>query len=152
MTFLHLLHLSNLHLDAPFPTLGPERRADLRATLGRILALARERRVDAVTIAGDLYEQDYALPDTAAFLAQQAARLAPIRVFIAPGERDPYTHDSLYALTRWPENVTLFSQGQLTAVELGPGITLWGAACPASGSVGSAGGHVARPWTGLSRV
>lgn len=127
---IHLLHLSDLHVDAPFPTLGPERRADQRATLGRILALARERKVDAVTIAGDLYEQDYALPDTAAFLAQQFARLAPIRVFIAPGERDPYTNNSLYALTRWPENVTIFSQGQLALVELAPGVTLWGAACP----------------------
>ncbi len=127
---IHLLHLSDLHLDAPFPALGLERRADLRATLGRILALARERQVAAVTIAGDLYEQDYALPDTAAFLAQQFARLAPIAVFIAPGERDPYTNDSLYALTHWPENVTIFSQGQLTPVELTPGITLWGATCP----------------------
>jgi len=130
MTRFYLLHLSDLHLDAPFTALGLERRTDLRATLGRILALARERRVDAVTIAGNLYEQDYALPDTAAFLAQQFARLAPIRVFIAPGERDPYTNDSLYALTRWPENVTIFSQGQLTSVELTPGVTLWGAACP----------------------
>ena len=127
---LKLLHMSDLHLDAPFAALGVTRRAELRAALGRILALARERRVDAVTIAGDLYEQDYTLPDTAAFLAQQFARLAPIRVFIAPGERDPYTNDSLYALTHWPENVTIFSQGQLTPVELTPGITLWGAACP----------------------
>lgn len=140
MTRFYLLHLSDLHLDAPFPALGPERRADLRATLGRIFALARERQVDAVTIAGDLYEPDYALPDTAAFLAQQFARLAPIRVFIAPGERDPYTNDSLYALTRWPENVTIFSEGQLTPVELTPGVTLWGAACPpARGSATLAG-------------
>ena len=57
------------------------------ATLGRILTLARERQVDVVTIAGDLYEQDYALPETAGFLAQQFAKLAPIRVFVALGER-----------------------------------------------------------------
>lgn len=142
---IHLLHLSNLHLDAPFPAHCTERRADLRAALGRILALARERQVDAVTIAGNLYEQDYALPDTAAFLAQQFERLVPIRVFIAPGEHDPYTNDSLYALTYWPENVTIFSQGQLTPVELTPGITLWGAACPpARGSETLKGFHCDR--------
>ena len=147
---IHLLHLSNLHLDASFPAFGPTRRADLRAVLGRILALARERRVDAVTIAGDLYEQDYALPDTAAFLAQQFARLAPIRVFIAPGARDPYTNDSLYALTRWPENVTVFSQGRLTPVELAPGVTLWGAACPpARGHTTLEGFHVDREGVNL---
>lgn len=133
-----VLHCADLHLDTGFASafppapIGSWRRADLRATLGRILTLARERQVDAVTIAGDLYEQDYVLPDTADFLAQQFARLAPIRVFIAPGEHDPYTNDSLYALTRWPENVTVFSQGQLAAVELASGIHLWGAACPPS--------------------
>ncbi len=125
-----LLHMSDMHLDAPFATLGVTRRAELRAALGRILALARERRVDLVTIAGDLYEQAYTLPDTAAFLVQQFERLAPIRIVIAPGECDPYTSDSLYALTRWPDNVTIFSKGQLTALELASGIQLWGAASP----------------------
>lgn len=125
-----ILHLSDLHLDTTFSMLGPARRADLCAALGRIFALARERQVDAVTIAGDLYEQGYALPDTADFLVQQFTRLAPIRVFIAPGERDPYTNDSLYALTAWPENVTIFSQGRLASEKLADGIYLWGAACP----------------------
>ncbi|MBN2004214.1 MAG: metallophosphoesterase [Anaerolineae bacterium] len=106
---MKLLHLSNLHFDAAFPALGPTRHADLRAALGRILALARERKVDAVTIAGDLYEQEYAPPDTAAFLAQQFARLAPIRVFIAPGARDPYTNDSLPSLSLRRKGVSPFS-------------------------------------------
>jgi DNA repair exonuclease SbcCD nuclease subunit len=131
-----IIHLSDLHLDTSFAisglpaTTGAWRRADLRATLGRILALARERRVDAVTIAGDLYEQEYALPDTADFLVQQLAKLAPIRVFIAPGKSDPYTNDSLYALTRWPANVTIFSQSQLTPLEIAANIHLWAAAYP----------------------
>ena len=131
-----LLHFADLHLERSFastclPTsVGSLRRADLRATLGCILTLARERQVDAVTVAGDLYEQDYALPDTADFLVQQFEKLAPIHVFIAPGQHDPYTHDSLYAITRWPENVTVFDQSRLTAKELAPGIVLWGGACP----------------------
>lgn len=133
---LQILHFADLHLDASFassglpPTVGSWRRADLRATLGRILTLARERQVDLVTIGGDLYEQDYAQPDTGEFLVQQFAKLDPIRVVIAPGECDPYTHDSLYALARWSDNVTIFSEGKLTAIDIGPGIYLWGAGCP----------------------
>ena len=132
-----LLHLSDLHLDASFAadgiasSVGDWRRSDLRATVGRILALARERRVDAITIGGDLYDQDYVLPDTGEFLAQQFARLAPMRVFITPGEHDPYTTRSLYSLTRWPPNVHIFTQNQLTSVQLTPDIQLWGAAHPA---------------------
>ena len=133
-----LLHFSDLHLDASFAAdgstaqVGAWRRADLRATLGRVLALARERRVDAITIAGDLYEQEYALPDTGEFLAQQFARLTPIRVFVAPGKHDPLTTRSLYALTRWSPNVHIFSQGQLAPLELAPDVHLWGAAHPAA--------------------
>lgn len=133
-----ILHLADVHLDASFatsglpPAIGTWRRGDLRAALGRTLTIARERHVDAVTIAGDLYEQDFALPDTAAFLVQHLAKLAPIRVFVAPGEHDPYANDSLYALTRWPENVSVFSQPRLSSVELAPHILLWGAAHPAA--------------------
>ncbi len=132
-----ILHLSDLHLDASFAadgiasSDGDWRRSDQRATVGRILALARERRVDAVTIGGDLYDQNYALPDTGEFLAQQFARLTPIRAFITPGELDPYTTRSLYSLTRWPSNVHIFTQSQLTPVQLTPDIQLWGAAHPA---------------------
>lgn len=132
-----LLHLSDLHLDASFAadgiasSVGDWRRSDLRATVGRILALARERRVDAVTIGGDLYDQDYVLPDTGEFLAQQFARLAPMRVLITPGEHDPYTSRSLYSLTRWPPNVHIFTQSQLAPVQLTPDIQVWGAAHPA---------------------
>ena len=131
-----ILHCSDLHLERSFAKeslpvpVAQWRRADLRATLGRILSLARERSVDVVTIAGDLYEYEYAPLDTAEFLVQQFARLAPIRVFVTPGEHDPHTSDSIYALTRWPENVRVFSQGRLSPEELAPGISLWGAACP----------------------
>src|SRR3954447_23877003 len=133
-----LLHFADLHIDTSFATdglpatVGTWRRADLRATLGRIMALARERKVDAVTIAGDLYEQDYALPDTAKFLMEQFSRLAPIPVCVAPGKCDPYIDGSLYALSHWPENVTIFSQSQLVPIELAPNIQLWGAAHPLS--------------------
>jgi len=131
-----ILHLADLHLDASFassglPTaVGSWRRVDLNSTLERILTLAREREVDAVTIAGDLFEQDYTLPDTLVWLKQQFAQLAPIQVFIAPGESDPYTDNSLYTLIRWPKNVTIFSQRWLSPVELAPNIHLWGAANP----------------------
>lgn len=140
---LHILHFADLHLDSSFASsglplnVGSWRRADLRATLGRILTLARERQVDVVTIAGGLYEQSFAQPDTAEFLVQQFAKLDPIRVVMAPGESDPYTQDSLYALSRWSDNVTIFSEGKLTAVEIDPGIFLWGAACPPARSQGT---------------
>lgn len=128
-----ILHCADLHLEASFasdglpPAVGNWRRTDLQAALGRILALAREHKVDAVTIAGDLYVHEYALPDTAELLREQFASLAPVRVFIAPGECDPYVEDSLYAVGAWPANVTIMPPGRPTCCELAPGLYLWGA-------------------------
>ena len=142
MTF-RLLHIADLHLDMSFAAdglpagYGAWRRTDLRATLGRILTLARERAVDVVTIAGDLYDDQFAVPDTASFLAQQFSQIDPIHIVIAPGQSDPYTTDSLYALTRWPRNVTVFSQGRLEPSELAPSVYVWGAACPPPRGVGT---------------
>ena len=133
---LRILHFSDLHLDMSIaadglPTdLAKFRRADIRATLGRILNKARELKVDIVTIAGNLYEHNHFTLDTADFLSSQFKRVAPIRVFIAPGEHDPYTEQSLYALTRWPENVTIFSSNQLSNFVVTSDVQLWGAACP----------------------
>jgi len=131
-----LLHCADLHLEACFaaeglpPAVGDQRRASLRQTFAHILALATERGVDAVTIAGDLYEQDYASPEVASFLAQQFAAAAPIPFYIVPGEHDPWTEDSLYAFARWPDNVHLYPPGALSRLDVAPTVRLWGAAHP----------------------
>ena len=108
-----ILHFADLRLDASFAgqgfpaEYGRERRLDLRAVLTRILARARELKVNVVTIGGDLFVQEYLLPETADFIQQQLALLDPIRVIIAPGRNDPYTNESPYARLNWPENVHL---------------------------------------------
>jgi len=128
-----ILHCADLHLETSFasdgvpPAVGNRRRADLQAALSRILALAREHHADAVTVAGDLYEHECALPDTVELLREQLGGLAPMQVFIAPGEHDPYSEDSLYALSAWPANVTVMPAGRLDCYELAPGLYLWGA-------------------------
>lgn len=131
-----ILHFSDLHLDASFAgqgfsvEYGRERRLDLRAALTRIFAHARELKVNVVTISGDLFTQEYLLPETADFIQQQLSMLSPIRVVIAPGVHDPYTNESPYARLNWPENVDIFYQGKLTHLELKPDIHLWGACNP----------------------
>ena len=131
---LKILHLADLHLDHPFPgasatsQAGNQRRTGLRQALQSALALAQSRQVDAVTIGGDLVDAASVSPDTAIFLRQQFAQIAPIQVYIAPGARDPYTSDSLYAYMEWPSNVHIFTEPRLTAVDLPDEVQLWGLA------------------------
>lgn len=128
---MRLVHFADLHLDAAFRWAGPElarrRRQALRDTLGAILALADEVDAEAILCAGDLYEQERFTPDTREFL-RRAFAATHRRIFIAPGNHDPYGPQSLYAQVAWPANVTVFSQPRLAPVELAPGLKLWGAA------------------------
>lgn len=128
---MRFLVLSDLHLDHPFADVGPEhaerRRANLRACLDRVLALADAHDVDAILSAGDLYEHRHVQPDTAQFLADRFGE-AGRPVFLAPGDEDPHTPDSVYATTAWPSNVHVFDHDLLVPVELAPGFRLWGAA------------------------
>lgn len=134
---LRILHCSDLHLDTSFAgiglpaMIGGRLRAELRSTLGNILSEARRLGVDVVTIAGDLFDQSTVVPETARFLVQQFERMGNIKVLITPGESDPYSNHSLYALTRWPQNVHVFATSEFQPLRLSESVVIWGAACPA---------------------
>jgi DNA repair exonuclease SbcCD nuclease subunit len=129
---MKLLHFADLHLDTQFAwapaELAAKRRLALRDTLENILALAKSESVDALLCGGDLYEQERFSPDTAEFLRQSFAGIAPMPVYISPGNHDYFGPKSLYATVDWSPNVHLFTEDRLTAVELGEGVNLWGAA------------------------
>lgn len=109
------LHTADLHLDSPLRSLAlrdpdlAELIADAsRITLRRIIDLALSEQVDAVLIAGDLYDGHQTSMKTARFLAAQLARLGPagIRAFLIRGN-----HDAESTITReltFPDHVHVF--------------------------------------------
>ena len=130
---MKIVLFSDLHLDSAFAWMSPQsaarkRRQALRETLRNIIKLTTEVKADALLCGGDLYEHDRFAPDTGAFLRSTFAEIDPVRVFIAPGNHDWYGPQSLYRATEWPPNVHVFSEPNLTPVELTDGLTLWGAA------------------------
>jgi exonuclease SbcD len=124
VTTARFIHTSDLHLDTSFSgcgfpsRLGARKREAIRAALRKILDCALEKQVDFVLIAGDLFEHDRITPDTLAFLKQQFSGLGNIRVFIAPGNHDPYLHGSPYRDESWPANVHIFREEEFRSVEL----------------------------------
>ena len=110
------IHTADLHLDAPLKSLAMK-DADLsdlvgnatRRALERIVDLCLEENVDALLIAGDLYDGDMRSMKTAAFLVSEMDRLnaAGIAVYIIRGN-----HDAESVLTReleFPPNVNVFT-------------------------------------------
>ncbi len=91
------VHTADLHLDAPLRSLAlkDEDLADLvgnatRHALERIVDLCLEESVDALLIAGDLYDGDLRSMKTAAFLVSEMERLqrAGVSVFMIRGNHD----------------------------------------------------------------
>jgi exonuclease SbcD len=121
-----IVHCADVHLETAFTDLrgGARRRAALADAFARIVDLAIDRRADALTIGGDLFEAERAGPQTARFLATQFARFGH-PVFIAPGNHDPYAASGLYARDL-PENVRVYREAAWLPYPLADGVTLYG--------------------------
>jgi DNA repair protein SbcD/Mre11 len=142
---MKLLHIADIHLDRVFhlAELRPaavRRRAELRDAVTRALALGRASGVDAICIAGDVYEHDYVSEDTVSFLRDSLAATG-VPVLVTPGNHDPYLPGSAWQRTDWPANVHLFTRDVAEPYELDDATTIWGAAftarnCDASAVTG----------------
>ena len=118
------IHAADVHLDSPLRSLALRDLglADLignatRRAFVRIIDLCLDEQVDALLLAGDLYDGDQTSMKTARFLAEQIRRLheADIRVFIIRGN-----HDALSRITKeltFPDSVKVFG-GRAEAIEV----------------------------------
>ncbi|MEP9367397.1 DNA repair exonuclease [Xanthobacter sp. VNH20] len=123
------IHAADIHLDSPLRSLAL-RNPDLAALVGtatrrafvRIIDLCLEEQVDALVLAGDLYDGDQTSMKTARFLGEQMQRLAlaGIGVFIVRGN-----HDALSKITKeltFPDTVKIFaSRAEAVPVGRAPG-------------------------------
>jgi DNA repair protein SbcD/Mre11 len=125
-------HLADVHLDASFAlfprNVGRRRRQAIEAALSEGVRRAANENVDALLIAGDLYEHERVSPDTGALLQALFEEIVPTPILIAPGNHDWHGPRSLFARLDWPSNVHVFSGDRLQRYELEDGLTLWGAA------------------------
>ena len=129
---LKIIHAADFHLDSPFSGLSPEqaalRREEQRALLDRLADLANEEQADLVLLAGDLLDSGRLYRETAQSMAQALGRIRG-RIFIAPGNHDPYCVGSPYTLPIWPDNVHIFSSSAPAGVVLEElNCTVYGAA------------------------
>ena len=118
---LKLIHGADFHLDAPFAALpadkARQRRAEQRELLGRLADLAEGEGAHLVLLSGDLLDGGETYQETVEALARTLGEIR-VPVFIAPGNHDWYGPRSPYAGTPWPDNVHIFTSGQVEAVEL----------------------------------
>jgi DNA repair exonuclease SbcCD nuclease subunit len=101
---MKLLHTADWQLGLRLNFVGGETAARLRAqrfdTVRRLGALALERAVDAVVVAGDVFDDNSVGADTLQQARDALAAFGEIPVVLLPGNHDPATPDSALARLR----------------------------------------------------
>jgi len=102
--------------------------SETRQVVERIVALAKEREVEAILIPGDLFDDRAISFDGLRFLQDRLQGAGEIPVFIAPGNEDSYRTSSFYnseflkaiGMAPWPRNVHILKESP-TSMAILPG-------------------------------
>ena len=130
---MKFVHIADLHLDAPFTALsekgnlGKIRRLEQRNALKKVIEYCKENEVDYLFIAGDLYEQNYVKKTSIDYINNLFKEIENTKIFIAPGNHDPYLKNSIYATYTFSKNVHIFKEEFLEKYE-DDNINLYGSA------------------------
>lgn len=120
---MKFIHIADMHFDSPFVNLsdkeglGDLRRLEQRKALKKVIEYIKENNIKYLFISGDLYEQKYIKKSTIEYINNLFKEVPGTKVFIAPGNHDPYVKNSYYNKFNWNENVKIFNSN-MEKVEL----------------------------------
>ena len=129
---LKFIHAADFHLDSAFAALpagrAAERRRESRELPFRLADYVNGHGVRLVLLAGDLFDSAAPYRDTGEALAEALGRMDAL-VLAVPGNHDWYGPGSPWTAVKWPENVRVFRENAMTALDLPElGVTVHGAA------------------------
>lgn len=113
---MKFVHIADIHLDIPFKTisqradLGSTRRLEQRDALKKVVQFILENQIEYLFISGDLYEQQYVRESTITYLNSLFSQILDTKIYIVPGNHDPYIVNSFYKTYKWENNVKIFTQ------------------------------------------
>ena len=119
---MKFVHIADMHFDTSFTTLtnkanlGDVRRLDQRLAFNKVIDYIKENKIPYLFIAGDFYEHEYIRLSTIEYINNLFTEIPDTKVFISPGNHDPYLKDSFYNKFYWNENVHIFD-GKLSVFE-----------------------------------
>lgn len=112
---MKFVHIADVHFDSPFTTLetrglSQSRRLDQRNSFKKVIDYVQENNIEYLFICGDLYEQEYVRNSTIEFINKEFERIPETKIFIVPGNHDPYIKNSYYATYNFAKNVKIFTE------------------------------------------
>ncbi|MBQ8310201.1 MAG: DNA repair exonuclease [Clostridia bacterium] len=128
---MKLIHCADLHLDSPMesnlsPETARERKSELRAALARLIRFADDNGVEAILIAGDLFDSNHITKSTEKYVLELITAHPDIRFFYLAGNHD--RGSVLKTAEPRPQNLFLFGDGW-TSYDMGD-VTITGSERP----------------------
>ncbi len=111
---MEFAHIADMHFDTAFSSLenkkglGTLRRLEQREVFKKMIDEIKNRNIKYLFISGDLYEQKYIKQTTIEYINNLFKEIPDTKIFISPGNHDPYLHNSFYAQYNWENNVIIF--------------------------------------------
>ena len=111
---MRFVHTADMHFDAPFTALsakalGDVRRLEQRKVFSKLIDYVREEKIPFLFISGDLYEHKYIRRSTIEYINDLFKTIPNTKIFISPGNHDPFLKNSFYNTFNWNENVHIFN-------------------------------------------
>lgn len=119
---MKFVHIADMHFDTPFrmlsdrADLGELRRVDQRKAFKKMIEYIKQNEIPYLFIAGDLYDHAYIRESTIQYINKLFEEIPNTKIYITPGNHDPYLKNSYYASYAWSENVKIFT-GEIERIE-----------------------------------
>lgn len=111
---IKILHMADVHFGRAVSGLPQNlrniRRQEVRSTFSDAVNCAKEENVDAVLIAGDLFDSMDTDKSTINFIKGELSKIPHIPVFISPGNHDPLGGAYKMLMQENIENLTVFGE------------------------------------------
>ena len=120
---MKFVHIADMHFDSPFialsdkGNLGEQRRLEQRKILKKVIEYIKQNKIECLFISGDLYEHQHIRKSTIEYINNLFKEIPETKIFISPGNHDPYLKKSFYSSYNWNENVHIFGP-EIERVEL----------------------------------
>ena len=111
---MNFVHIADMHFDSPFVNLadkegfGDIRRMDQRNAFKKLITYIKENKIPYLFISGDMYEHKYVKKSTIQYINNLFQEIPETKIFISPGNHDPYVKNSFYNQFEWSKNVKIF--------------------------------------------
>ena len=111
---MKFVHIADMHFDSPFSNLsdnkilGDKKRLEQRQVFKEIIEYIKENKIPFLFISGDLYENEHIRKTTIEYINNLFKEIPNTKIFISPGNHDPFTKNSYYNNYEWAENVKIY--------------------------------------------